>query len=263
MSRQGPDGRWYSDDGRFIWDGQVWQPVPSFATYGGAEPEGMVPSIEQAFSTPFRDQEWVAKMVVQALILLIPIVGTIALWGWMLKYMDNLARGRPELPAAGFHLGRGVQLFVPLFVWGLVVAVPSIVLYVASIVMVVNETTSPNAYPTSGGLQPAGAFGLAAWTVLVVLGLLLMFVYPALYTLVWREGIAGGFQIGRIVSMSFGNPVPSLTAAVLMIAANCIASLGAIFCFVGCLFTTVMAMAFIGGFISWFAGQVPVPANQP
>jgi hypothetical protein len=254
MSRQGPDGRWYSDDGQWVWDGQAWQPAPPlFASYTMA-PGALIADVGSGFSIPFRDPEWPAKVVVQALILLIPIFGQIAAYGWMLEYMDNLAQGRPLLPSAGFRLGRGVQLWVPLLVWGLVISVPSIVIFlIAAVLFAQGSTANTVASPI---------LLVVAYLVPLVLSLVFLFVYPAMIALVWREGMAGGFNMARILQVSFAYPAPALTAAVLILAATFIAGLGSILCFIGLYFTAILGMAFMAGFSAWFASRVGILQTQ-
>ncbi|HEX4213313.1 MAG TPA: DUF4013 domain-containing protein [Candidatus Dormibacteraeota bacterium] len=262
MSRQGRDGNWYSDDGQWVWDGQAWQPVPPmFAAYSVA-PGALVADVGSGFSLPFRDREWATKVIVQALILLIPIVGAIAGYGWMLEYMDNLAQGRPLLPPAGFHLGRGIQLAVPAIVWSLVASLPCIALFVVFVAWAVNAASS-TAGPPPTNLVLAQLAIVATWALPLLLSLLFTFIHPALIVSVWRGGMGGGFQIGRVLRQAFGNPVDSLVAAALMIVAGTIASLGMMLCFVGVYFTSMLAIAFMGGFVAWYAGRVGELQSQP
>src|SRR6266851_6645389 len=96
--------------------------------FRGGETLRPVNSAGDAFVFPFHDPQWVGKIVVQALILIIPIVGLIALAGWMLMTLDNLRAGRQELAPAGFHLNRGISLFGVWFLYALILSIPSDVL---------------------------------------------------------------------------------------------------------------------------------------
>src|SRR6266446_4527853 len=64
---------------------------------------------------------------VQGLITIIPIAGWIATTGWLMLAFENARSGRNELPAAGFHLGRGIGIFGVFFLYGLVLGIPGIV----------------------------------------------------------------------------------------------------------------------------------------
>src|SRR5207237_9207290 len=85
-------------------------------------------SVGDSFAWPFQDPGWFGKMVIQGLIGIIPIVGWIAMVGWFLMILDNYRAGRRELPAAGFHLERGVGLFVVFLVYVIVFSLPGLLL---------------------------------------------------------------------------------------------------------------------------------------
>src|SRR5260370_42583386 len=79
--------------------------------------------ITDAFAWPLRDPEWLSKLLIVGLILLIPIVGSINAIGWMLASLDRLRAGEERLaPANLSHLGGGLPLFVrhPVYQLGLV-----------------------------------------------------------------------------------------------------------------------------------------------
>lgn len=256
MSPRGRDGAWYSDDGQWVWDGQAWQPVPPMYASYSVTPEALRADVGSGFTLPFRDPEWATKILLQGLILLIPIVGIIAAYGWMLEYMDNLAQGRPVLPRAGFPIGRGFQLLVPAFVWGVVVSLPCIALYIALIALGVTAASSTaTGNPSSElALLQLGVIGGSGLPMLLYLAV--AFLQPALFVSVWRRGMGGGFQIGYIIGRSFGKPGDTLIAAVMVFAAGIIASLGIMLCFVGYVFTMPLAMAFMAGFFVWYAGRI-------
>src|SRR3989442_14963110 len=116
-------------------------------------------------------------MVVQGLIFIIPIVGWIALTGWLLLTIDNYRAGRRELPPAGFHLERGVPLFVVLLAYGIVIAIPITILY------------------TVGGAGHNGAVSALAGLINLALSLLFSFIAPSLILHTYRGGVNGGFDV--------------------------------------------------------------------
>src|SRR5205807_9825887 len=81
-------------------------------------------TLGDAFGWPFADREWFPKMILQGLIAIIPIVGHIALLGWLLATVDNYRAGRRELAPAGFHLERGIALWAVLLVYVIVLFIP-------------------------------------------------------------------------------------------------------------------------------------------
>jgi hypothetical protein len=94
-----------SDDGRWYWNGQAWMPVPvpkDTATWWSDAPD------------------WIGPVLLNGLIVCIPIVGQMVLYGWVLAARDQLRVGRNLVPPAGFgYLGRGWRPFLALLIWGL------------------------------------------------------------------------------------------------------------------------------------------------
>ena len=84
--------------------------------------------IGKAFSYVFEDEQWISKVLLGGVILLIPIVGWIAVSGYMVKVAQNVAQGNPRpLPQwgeFGDHFMRGLYAFVI----GLVYLIPVFVL---------------------------------------------------------------------------------------------------------------------------------------
>src|SRR3977135_1368482 len=76
-----------------------------------------------AFAFPFRSPGWVGTILLQGLILIIPIIGQIALMGWLMITLDNLRDGRQELAPAGFHLSPGLRLFGVQLIYGIVLSI--------------------------------------------------------------------------------------------------------------------------------------------
>jgi len=96
----------YSPDGRWWWDGHRWRPV------GLPPPPG---GLFWFFDAP----EWVGPVVLTGLISLIPFVGQMVLYGWLLEARDNLRRGWLAVPSASFkYLQRGVWPFLVGVVYG-------------------------------------------------------------------------------------------------------------------------------------------------
>src|SRR5260370_23000824 len=85
--------------------------------------------ITDAFVWPFRDPDWLSKVAIMGLILLIPIVGGINGLGWMLAAIHRLRAGEEKLPPANFdYLGLRFRLFVVYLVYYLALAAVGLVL---------------------------------------------------------------------------------------------------------------------------------------
>ncbi|TMD70811.1 MAG: DUF4013 domain-containing protein [Chloroflexi bacterium] len=200
-----------------------------------------------SFAWPFQDPGWFGKMVVQGLIYIIPIVGWIAMYGWLLMTIDNYRAGRRELPPAGFHLARGIILFVVYLVYVIVIEIPGGIL------------TGIGAGNHSSGLLALG------YLIDAVLGLFLAFLLPAIILSTYRSGFAGGFDVAGVWATATRDPGTTVIAALLAIVAGLISGLGFILCCVGLLFTIPYSQAIIAGVITWYerrlAGPAPMPAQ--
>jgi hypothetical protein len=199
-----------------------------------------------SFAWPFQDRGWLGKMLLQGLIAVIPIVGWIALAGWMMLAIDNFRAGRRELPPAGFHLSRGVGIFFVYVIYTIVFGIPGGIL------------TSLGNSNDAAGLVSLGNL------VNLVLRLVLAFLAPAIILSTYRDGFGGGFEIGRIWQTATENATNSVLAGLVIFVAGIIGGLGFIVCLVGALFTIPYSTAITAGAVTWFEQQVsPRPATPP
>jgi hypothetical protein len=209
-----------------------------------------VTSVGDSFAWPFRDPAWASKFLLQGLILIIPIVGMIAMLGWMMLSLDNLRAGRRELAPAGFHLGRGLALFGVEIVWLTVLYVPFAILFGLGV---------------AAGQQSAalGALLFALANLLeALLSLLLAFLFPAIVQLTYEAGFSGGLNPGSVWRLAAANPANTVLAALVIVAAGVIGGLGVVLFGVGVVFTTAYAGAVIAGAVAWY-GSVQRPVTSP
>jgi uncharacterized protein DUF4013 len=197
-------------------------------------------SVGDAFGFPFRSPNWLGTVVVQGLILIIPIVGQIALLGWLLTTVDNLRAGRQELAPAGFHLGRGIALFGVELVYGIgLFLIPGILQVIGSAMLGQNNGV--------GGAVLALAIVLE-----LAASLLLAFLSPVLILRTSELGFGGAMDVGAVWQQATANVGQTVVAALLMYVAGLIGSLGLILCFVGVFFTTAYAYGVTAGIVSWY-----------
>lgn len=205
---------------------------------------------------PSRDPEWVRKVLLTGLILIIPVVGQLVGLGWMLAALDNLRAGQAVLPPAGFsYLGRGVNLFVVLVLYLVALLVVFGVLFGAGLAIVVSA---------SGGASVLGLLLiLAAYAFLIVSWLGLSLMTPAIVVATERGGIGGGVDLAGIVQLVRGDVEEALHAGLFALAASLIGGLGAIACLIGQYFTTPYGYAVLAGVVHHYernAGRRAVPA---
>jgi len=197
--------------------------------------------IADAFVWPSRDPEWLTKLVIIALTLLIPVVGLINGLGWMLATLDRLRAGEERLaPATLGYIGRGFSLFVVSFVYGLLIVLVTVVIYVPAVVVASNESHG-SANPASISL--AILLSVLAFSIATLGSLALNFAMPSIVVATDRDGIAGGLSMFTVVRRARANLANTLIAGLMLIAASFVGSLGLIACGIGVLFTTAYALA--------------------
>ncbi|UUO06662.1 DUF4013 domain-containing protein [Blastopirellula sp. J2-11] len=83
------------------------------------------------FSQFFEHPNWVTNMLLPSLVLLIPILGVMVVWGYMFEAIALLLTGRSERPYHGFtfdrfgdYLMRGLWIMLAMFCLGLLFSIP-------------------------------------------------------------------------------------------------------------------------------------------
>jgi len=205
-----------------------------------------VTSIGDSFAWHFQDPAWFSKMIVQGLIFIIPIIGWIALTGWLVLTIDNYRAGRRELPPAGFQLERGIPLFVVLLVYGIVIAIPISLLYAV------------------GGAGRNGAISGLAGLINLALTLLFAFIAPSLVLHTYRGGLNAGFDVGAVWQTATTNTSNPVIAGLLVYVARLIGGIGFLLCCIGALFTIPYSTAITAGIVTWYEGMLsgPGPMGQ-
>jgi hypothetical protein len=193
-------------------------------------------NIADTLNWPFRDPRWLPKTLVQALILLIPVVGAIAMLGWMLKSLDNLRAGRDELAPASLHLGRGWPLFAIEVAYYAVISIVEVALSLPA--------------GGRGGLFVIGQL----WSLVASLGF--AFIFPALVLNVYRGGLTAGFDLVAVLRTSLIDPRATLGAGLICVLAGVVGLLGLVACFVGVVFTEAYAGLVIVAAVAWFEQQL-------
>jgi len=197
--------------------------------------------IADAFAWPFRDPDWLPKVLVMGLILLIPVVGAMAALGWMLAALDRLRAGEERLPPANFrHLGRGFELFVVYLAYYVALLLVAALTYVPAVVILTSQSgDSPNG--------PLVALGVAllvlTFSFLTLATLAMTFAMPALVLTFDEGGIGAGLRVNRVVRRALRTPVNTLIGGLMLIAAGIVGQLGLIACLIGVAFTQVYALA--------------------
>jgi Protein of unknown function (DUF4013) len=198
-----------------------------------------------AFSFPFKDPDWVKKILIVGLITLIPIIGEIFLLGWAVEITRRVIQNEPTLlPDIDFgtHLSKGFQVFII----ELVFAIPLFILSLPSNLIPIIEQNMQN----SNSASTIGAIiGLCCGGLSLIYGLLMGFVLPAAVgNFAARGTIGAGFSYSEVSSLIRTAPVAYLIVLLAGIITGIISSLGLIACIIGVLFTSTYALSVMGHF---------------
>lgn len=200
----------------------------------------------QAFSFMFKDPEWIKKVLLTGLILLIPLVGGFYLVGWMIEIVRRVIQEQPDaLPGIEFgkFIGQGFKAMIISLVYNI---------------------------PTSLFAAPIGAVWAVAMTgdeslqtvamvltvccglLLLVYGILSLLLVPAAWGNFAAKGTLGaGLRFGEVFALLKAAPGAYLMAFLGIIVGNLIAPLGSILCGVGYFFTQPYA----SGLVAHLYGQ--------
>lgn len=200
----------------------------------------------RAFTFVFEDPDWLKKVAIAGLVLLIPIVGGIAVLGWTLEITRRVIKGEgetlPEWSDFGGFIGRGFQALVV----GLGYAAPLILLFLCgmsiSIVPAMLSGNNGQNADAAGGLMALVMF--CTYCLAAIIGIGIGIVMPAAYGKLADSGELGAaFRFGEVIGLVRAAPGPFLMVLVGSILANSfIAPLGSIACGIGVLFTAAYAM---------------------
>ncbi len=202
-------------------------------------------SVGDGFAWPFQDPQWPSKILVQGLIALIPVVGWISLAGWLVLTIDHYRTGRHDLPPPGFHLERGIVLFLVLVAYAVVFSIPGAILQGSG-----NANANPGT-ETLGNLLDA------------VLTLLLAFLAPSIILHTYRSGFNGGFDLSGIWQMATANTSNTVVAGLVIVAASLISAIGFPICCVGAIFTIPYGAAITAGAVTWYDHVTANPPAMP
>jgi hypothetical protein len=189
------------------------------------------------------DERWRYKFVFQALILLIPVVGLVALLGWMMIICDNLLAGRQDVAPAGFHLRRGVKLFAVGIVYWIGLGVPLSGLRLADSLW--------------NGALPLGAVA-AVYNDLALLFFVVLIV--PVFVATDRGGFLAGLNVVHVTLSIVRRPVRTVVATVVVLVSVVIAILGFAL-IVTAPFTITYAASVVATIAAWWS--LPRRIEQP
>lgn len=193
-----------------------------------------------AFSFPFQDEGWVKKVVLTAVISLIPIIGQIALIGWLVELTRRVIRGDAEPLPDWADFGGILVLGLKMFAIGFVYAIPLMFMTIPMAIFdALVDSDSAVALYTIVTL----CFSCFA----LIYGLALAFFIPAAVgELAATDNLGAAINPTNIIAHVRAAPSAYLLAFLGTIVAGFLSGFGVILCFVGVILTAVYASAIQG-----------------
>ena len=194
----------------------------------------------KAFSFAFEDPDWLKKLGIGALLMIIPFIGWLVVAGWGIEITKRVIQRDPQpLPDwsdFGGNLMKGLQVFVISLVYSLPVVLVNICQQGVTLYGQQGNTSDETMVTV---LMVVGiCFGCVSF----IYGIFLGFILPAALGNFAATGqMSAGFRFGEVFGMVRAVPVAYLLALLGGFVASLIASLGVILCVIGILFTAVYA----------------------
>ena len=193
----------------------------------------------KAFTYIFDDEQWFDKLIVPILVSLIPIIGSMALTGFVLRTIKNVVQNEIDpLPRFDFgeDLGRGFRFFLV----GLVYSLP--------VMLVVGLMTIP--LLTLNNTDTISALGviflILGGLLMLAYGLLMMLIQPiAMANFAVKDTFASGFELGNFFKRLGNNFTAWLIVIAGMLIASIISPMGSIVFGIGAFVTTAYSQLMV------------------
>lgn len=211
----------------------------------------------KAFSYVFDDEQWISSILIGGLIVLIPIIGQLALLGYMLEAARNVATGNPRPLPQWNNFGEKLSLGFGGFVISLVYALPLILLSMALICFPILAATGAR----NEGAAAATILGSLGCIVplIFVLGILIQpLLLAAMVRYLQTGSLGAAFQVGEVVAMVRADLGSWLVLWLLSLLCGFIASLGTAV-LIGIIFTYPYSQAVFGHLM----GQMMARLGRP
>ena len=215
----------------------------------------------RAFSYVFEDKNWLSKILIAGLISLIPIIGQIYLFGWMVEIVRRTKAGRTDiLPTT--HFTYFLTLGLKVFVVCLIYSIPVIIL---SCILGLMNTSVENS---------DSSMITVIFTGVGCLGSILTFIVHVAVSLLGTYGIIKLAETDQIKAcLDFNDAFNTIKdnigtfiiVELLALVAGLIQSAGFILCFVGAILTVPYGVAIVGNLVGqlWDNLKVNPDSRKP
>ncbi len=197
-----------------------------------------------AFSFPFQDEKWIEKIVIAAVISIIPIVGWFALLGWSIEIGRRVINGDDEVLADWSDFGGLLTLGFKAWIAALVFSIPLIVVWIP--VGIFSGLVGSTDGDAAGAVISLVSFCMICLT--FTYSIALLFAIPVSYgRLAATDGqLSESLNFRELWNIVRNAPGAYLIVLLGYLVASTIASLGTILCLVGVFLTTAYSLAVEG-----------------
>ncbi len=222
--------------------------------------------IGKAFTYVFEDPNWIMKVLIGGIVLLIPIVD-FAVYGYMLTTLKNVADGQPnplpEWSDFGAHFMKGLYAVVGILVYFL----PAIIVYCCAFALTFGATAvAGSAGGQDAGNTIGGILGIVTLCLQCLVGLYAIVAGLTLYAPLTRFAMSANqlsifWDFRGNLAFIQRNLTNYIIALLVALVASFVAEFGLILCIVGVLFTLFWAQlvsAFLFGQL--WKNQAAAPA---
>jgi len=161
--------------------------------------------VGKSFTYAFEDKEWLSKILIGALIFIVPILN-IAWGGYTTEIIRRVSRNDP-VPLSGWDdFGKKFVDGLILFIAALIYSLPIIILSLILIPVFVLPATAQQGNTQSALAAVSTGVGVVLGCLIFLYGLLLSLLIPAVQINFARHGSFGScFQLGNIIKLATSN----------------------------------------------------------
>lgn len=195
--------------------------------------------IGRALTFVFQDQRWITKALIGIVMLVIPIIGWLILWGYLLRVTRLVALGHdsvlPEWDDFGGDLVRGLKWLVVNLSWNIPV------ILISACVTILTAASSAR----GEGSTAANLLSICGSCLQFVVSMVILYILPLPASrLAVTERLSDAFAFPQILGEVRRAGVDLLVVLVLTVVAGIVASLGLLVLCVGILATFLYALLF-------------------
>lgn len=193
----------------------------------------------RAFTFAFDDKDWVKKIGIAGLLLIVPILGGLVVMGWALEITRRVIHREsdvlPDWSNFGDYIVKGLMVWVIGFVYSLPIILVSACQQGGLILLQNNGDDTM--------VTAVTVLSICFSCVVILYSLVMGFVIPAAYARLAVTGQLGSaFRFGEVIALVRAAPSAYLIVLLGSIVAGLIGSVGVILCVIGVVFTYAYAI---------------------